>query len=73
MMSVLNIRAKHNIASYDLQLPVEATVGDLSEKIVELTGVPVSGQKIIFCGKQLPKDLSLKLTEVSPSESRGQS
>ena len=63
-MSVINIRAKHNIATYDFQLGVEATVQDLSEKIVELTGVPVSGQKIIFCGKQLPKDLSLKLTEV---------
>ena len=63
-MSVINIRAKHNIATYDFQLGVEATVQDLSQKIVELTGVPVSGQKIIFCGKQLPKDLSLKLTEV---------
>ena len=63
-MSVLNIRAKHNIATYDLQLPEEATVKDLSEKILELTGVPISGQKIIFCGKQLPKDLALPLTEV---------
>ena len=63
-MSVLNIRAKHNIANYDLQLPVDATIKDLSEKILELTGVPISGQKIIFCGKQLPKDLAQPLTEV---------
>ena len=63
-MSVLNIRAKHNIANYDLQLPVDATIKDLSEKILELTGVPISGQKIIFCGKQLPKDLAQLLTEV---------
>ena len=63
-MSVLNIRAKHNIANYDLQLPVDATIKDLSEKILELTGVPISGQKIIFCGKQLPKDLTQPLTEV---------
>jgi len=59
----LNIRAKHNIANYDLQLPVEATIKDLSEKILELTGVPIAGQKIIFCGKQLPKDLAQPLTE----------
>ena len=63
-MSVLNIRAKHNIANYDLQLPVDATIKDLSDKILELTGVPISGQKIIFCGKQLPKDLAQPLTEV---------
>ena len=64
-MSVLNIRAKHNIATFDIQLPVEATIEDLANKLLELTGVPVSGQKIIFCGKQLPKDLSMLLTEVS--------
>ena len=71
VMSVLNIRAKHNIANYDLQLPVEATIKDLSEKILELTGVPIAGQKIIFCGKQLPKDLAQPLTEVRSPRDHG--
>ena len=63
-MSVLNVRIKHNIATYDLQLPVEATIRELSEKVGDLTGVPVSGQKLIFCGKQLSKDPSTPLAEV---------
>ena len=62
-MSVLNIRVKHNIATYDIQLPVEAAVGDLAARVVELTGVPVSGQKLIFCGKQLPKDVTVPLSQ----------
>ena len=64
-MSVLNVRIKHNIATFDLQLPVAATIGELSDKVAELTGVPVSGQKLIFCGKQLSKDPSSPLAEVN--------
>ena len=63
-MSVLNVRIKHNIATFDLQLPVEATMGELSDKVADLTGVPVSGQKLIFCGKQLSKDPLTPLAEV---------
>ena len=63
-MSVLNIRVKHNIATFDIQLPVEASVGDLATKVSDLTGVPVSGQKLIFCGKQIPKELEMPLTQV---------
>ena len=33
-MSVLNVRIKHNIATYDLQLPVEASIGQLSDKVM---------------------------------------
>ena len=47
-----------------LQLPVEATIRELSDKVADLTGVPVSGQKLIFCGKQLSKDPSSPLAEV---------
>ena len=32
-MSVLNVRIKHNIATYDIQLPVEANIGQLSDKV----------------------------------------
>ena len=63
-MSVLNVRIKHNIATYDLQLPAEATIGQLSDRVADLTGVPVSGQKLIFCGKQLSRDLSSPLAQV---------
>ena len=63
-MTNLVIRIKHNIATYDLQLPLDSTVGDLSTKILELTGVPVSGQKIICCGKTFTRDQSVLLTEV---------
>jgi len=62
-MSVLNVRIKHNIATYDIQLPVEATIRELSDKVADLSGVPVSGQKLIFCGKQLSKDPSSPLAE----------
>ena len=70
-MSVLNVRIKHNIATYDLQLPVEATIKELSEKVSDLTGVPVSGQKLIFCGKQLSKDPSSPLAEVNFNDMSG--
>ena len=63
-MSTLHIRAKHNIATYDLNFPEDATMQDFGEKIHELTGVPISGQKLICCGKQLPKDLKVTLKEV---------
>eukprot|EP00090_Calanus_glacialis_P004706 TRINITY_DN13542_c0_g1_i1.p1 TRINITY_DN13542_c0_g1~~TRINITY_DN13542_c0_g1_i1.p1 ORF type:complete len:115 (+),score=41.86 TRINITY_DN13542_c0_g1_i1:45-389(+) len=62
-MSPLLIRAKHNIANYDLKFAEEATMQDLGEKILELTGVPISGQKLICSGKQLPKDLKVTLKE----------
>ena len=39
-------------------------MADLGEKILELTGVPISGQKLICSGKQLPKDLKVTLKEV---------
>ena len=32
-MSVLNVRIKHNIATFDIQLPVEANIGQLSDKV----------------------------------------
>ena len=64
-MTELKIRIKHNIATYDIQLPLEATIGDLGAKIMELTGVPVTGQKIICCGKTFPRELEMALTEVS--------
>ena len=70
-MSVLNVRIKHNIATYDLQLPVEATIRELSDKVADLTGVPVSGQKLIFCGKQLSKDPSSPLAEVTLKDTFG--
>ena len=63
-MSPLLIRAKHNIENYDLKFAEEATMADLGEKILELTGVPISGQKLICSGKQLPKDLKVTLKEV---------
>ena len=62
-MSQLSIRLKHQIATFDITLPVEATVSDLATKVQELTGVPVPGQKLIFCGKQLP-DPAMLLTQV---------
>jgi len=61
-MSQLTIRLKHQIATYDITLPLEATVSDLAIKVQELTGVPVPGQKLIFCGKQLP-DPEMLLTQ----------
>ena len=64
VMSPLLIRAKHNIGNYDLKFAEEATMQDLGEKILELTGVPISGQKLICSGKQLPKDLKVTLKEV---------
>jgi hypothetical protein len=63
-MSPLLMRAKHNIGNYDLKFAEEATMQDLGEKILELTGVPISGQKLICSGKQLPKDLKVTLKEV---------
>ena len=63
-MSPLLIRAKHNIGNYDLKFAEEATMQDLGEKILQLTGVPISGQKLICSGKQLPKDLKVTLKEV---------
>lgn len=63
-MSSLKIKAKHNNANYDIELPEEATMQDLCEKIFELTGIPLHGQKLICCGKQLPKDMTVHLREV---------
>ena len=63
-MASLQIRAKHNIATYDLKFEESATMQDLGEKILTLTGVPLSGQKLICSGKQLTKDLKVTLKEV---------
>jgi hypothetical protein len=60
-MSSLLIRAKHNIGNYDLKFAEEAKMADLGEKILELTGVPISGQRLICSGKQMPKDLKVTL------------
>ena len=54
-MSPLLIRAKHNIGNYDLKFAEEATMQDLGEKILELTGVPISGQKLICSGLKIGK------------------
>eukprot|EP00092_Neocalanus_flemingeri_P043173 GFUD01047510.1.p1 GENE.GFUD01047510.1~~GFUD01047510.1.p1 ORF type:complete len:163 (+),score=19.63 GFUD01047510.1:41-529(+) len=62
-MATLHIRGKHNNTTYDFKFPEEATIQDLGEKVHELTGVPISGQKLICCGKQLPKDLKVTLKE----------
>eukprot|EP00092_Neocalanus_flemingeri_P033851 GFUD01036812.1.p1 GENE.GFUD01036812.1~~GFUD01036812.1.p1 ORF type:complete len:203 (+),score=39.63 GFUD01036812.1:44-652(+) len=62
-MATLHIRGKHNNTTYDIKFPEEATIQDLGEKVHELTGVPISGQKLICCGKQLPKDLKVTLKE----------
>ena len=58
------LRAKHNIATYDLEFAEDATIQNLGEKILELTGVPLSGQKLICSGRQLTKDMSVSLAEV---------
>ena len=58
------LRAKHNIATYDLEFAEDATIQNLGEKILELTGVPISGQKLICSGRQLTKDMAVTLAEV---------
>ena len=63
-MGTLKVKAKHNNANFDLIFCEDATMKDLSEKILELTGVSIPGQKLICCGKQLPKDLTVSLKEV---------
>jgi len=57
------LRAKHNIATYDLEFAEDATIQNLGEKILELTGVPISGQKLICSGRQLTKDMAVTLAE----------
>jgi len=57
------LRVKHNIATYDLEFAEDATIQDLGEKILELTGVPISGQKLICSGRQLTKDMAVTLSE----------
>jgi len=52
-MAGLQVRVKHNIANYDLVLGQEDSLVSLSERLLELTGVPISGQKMICSGKQL--------------------
>jgi len=62
----VTVRVKHNIATYDLVLCDTDTLGQLAEKLVGLTGVPVSGQKMIASGRQLnngPNWLGLSLKE----------
>ena len=66
-MALINIKAKHNAAMHDLTFSEESTIQDLSEKVLEVTGVPISGQKLICCGKQLPKDMTVKLIDVQYS------
>jgi hypothetical protein len=56
------MRAKHNIGNYDLKFAEEATTL-VGWTILELTGVPISGQKLICSGTQLPKDLKVNLKE----------
>lgn len=52
-MTGLQVRVKHNIATYDLVLEQETSLGALAERLLDLTGVPISGQKMICSGKQL--------------------
>ena len=67
-MGTLKVKAKHNNANFDLAFGEDATMQDLCEKIVQLTGVSIPGQKLICCGKQLPKDLTVSLKEVPTTD-----
>jgi hypothetical protein len=63
-MGTLKVNAKHNNANFNMTFREDATMQDLSQKILALTGVSIPGQKLICCGKQLPKDLTVSLKEV---------
>ena len=55
-MSSLYILVKHNTATHEVRLVPEATIATLSDELQRLTGIPVSGQKLICCGKKLPTE-----------------
>jgi len=65
------MKAKHNNTNYDLSFPESATMQDLCGKVAELTGVSIPGQKLICCGKQLPKDMTVSLKEAGFSTGVG--
>ena len=66
-MTILFIRIKYLLATYDLKLAEDSTVLEFGLKILGLTGVPLSGQTLVCDGKQLSKDLQISLKEVLDS------
>jgi len=60
---MVTLRAKYLQGNYDIKIAEEATMEDLANNLYQLTGVPVSGQKLICQGKQLVKDASTTVKE----------
>src|SRR5262249_38934882 len=58
---VLALRAQvaHGKAVHDVRVSAAATVGQLKEKLAELTKVPVAGQKLMKTGRSAPRASAL--------------
>jgi len=60
---MVSLRAKYQLANYDIKIDFDATMADLANELYVLTGVPVSGQKLICGGKQLPKESTVTIKQ----------